>query len=655
MKITIKKFKAIENLSFEIPAQIAGGNGIGKSTILEAISFCLTGKNLNGKEFEQVYDNRIDLHDAIADVSYFDNYGNEYRRIVSPIFQTSRAGFEEIKIKRNTICKKNDIAVNDFAPEFQDFYKFGTDYFFNQKEDVQRSIFIDALKSKMPVYDITANSLKLKELVKSQKLTVSEIESLRDLQKNTKDVEVPEISDELKKLNSEYLALSSTDNSKAISEINAKNNTAMEAFLQKKSDISDEIIKLKTEKGLKKSAIETKVYDLEKTQRTVFVKLEKKETELIEKQIRALKEELADLVFYPSIDVYAKANFAKNPVLVSNREKIEEITAREFTPSELESTSSACPLSGEICETARLYKDASAKLIFDNQKTSELEELKAENRTILEKEMYSANQAYQSISRQIDGLNIELARVSEFNLKVDGKNDSDKNAFDAEKNGKIKIIESELKDLRSESEKIDSGISIFEKQLSELVSPTPESLPEFAEISQFYRDSHEEYEEKNEIRIGAIAINENNAKNREKYEADIKEKQALLFDLDKTVNKIKNEISDYFSNLAGIVKSEFAGTIEIGVELLEFVMSRDEYKDCFRITANGKAFPFECNGALVNNVKLQVLSALQKLNGYNGVTVMDNCEANTTQKIETCGLNCVLATANLEKELSIKN
>src|SRR5690606_4423464 len=122
--------------------------------ILEAISFCLTGKDLSGSEFKQIYDNRVDIHDAIADVSYFDNYGNEFRRTVAPVFQTSSAGVEEIKIKRNTVCKKNDIAVNDFASEFADFYKFGTDYFFRQKEDDQRKIFIDTLKSRMPDYDI---------------------------------------------------------------------------------------------------------------------------------------------------------------------------------------------------------------------------------------------------------------------------------------------------------------------------------------------------------------------------------------------------------------------------------------------------------------------------------------------------------------------
>jgi len=146
MKILINKFKRIEGLDLSIPASIRGGNGLGKSTILEAISFVLTGKNIDGKEFEQVYDNRIDLHYAIADVVFVDNYGNEFQRIVQPIFQTNRAGIEEIKIKRSTECRKNGIPVPDFAGEFAEFYKYGTDYFFNQKEDLQRSIFIDLLQ-----------------------------------------------------------------------------------------------------------------------------------------------------------------------------------------------------------------------------------------------------------------------------------------------------------------------------------------------------------------------------------------------------------------------------------------------------------------------------------------------------------------------------
>ena len=224
MKITIHKFKALQELTIEIPAEIKGANASGKTTILEAISFVLTGKDLSGNEFKQVYDYQQDLHDAVADVSYFDDYGNEYRRTVSAVFQTSRAGIEEIKVKRNTVCKKNGIAVNDFADEFSGFATMGTDYFFRQKEDIQRSIFIDAMKSKMPDYDVTANSLKLKVLKISQKQAIADIDTLRKMQKGIIDVAVPEIDSELSALNKQYETLASVDNSAEIEKVNKLNN-----------------------------------------------------------------------------------------------------------------------------------------------------------------------------------------------------------------------------------------------------------------------------------------------------------------------------------------------------------------------------------------------------------------------------------------------
>ena len=104
-----------------------------------------------------------------------------------------------------------------------------------------------------------------------------------------------------------------------------------------------------------------------------------------------------------------------------------------------------------------------------------------------------------------------------------------------------------------------------------------------------------------------------------------------------------------FSNLDGVVKKEFGGQIEIGVQLQEYVITRDEYKDCFKIVADGKIFPSECNGAFKNNVKLQLLRGLQKLRGYQGITIFDNAEANTTEKINGEGLNLVIARATEDK------
>ena len=378
MKLLIKKFKSLENVELAIPAKIEGGNGQGKTTILEAIGFVLTGKNLDGKEFERVYDNRVDLHDAIADVSYFDNYGNEYQRIVKPIFQTSRSGIEEIKIKRSTECRKNGIVVNDFADEFQDFYKFGTDYFFNQKEDVQRSIFIDALKSKLPDYDVNAASLKLKELKKLQKVEVDAVKSLQGANKSTKNVVVPEISPEIEKSNAEFLALSRASNTEAIAEINKKNNESQSAYLKKKGELARAISDTEIQIAKVKASIESEKELLKKIQESKFEPKVAEPTEKLESAVNELTEGLARLSYFDSIEDYAKDNFSKNPVLVENAAKIREISERVFAATgEIEDK---CPLSGNFCETAKLHSEEAAKIAFENTNKSNIEALKSQNR-----------------------------------------------------------------------------------------------------------------------------------------------------------------------------------------------------------------------------------------------------------------------------------
>lgn len=638
MKIKITKFKTIENLTIEVPAQIKGGNGLGKSTILEAISFVLTGKNLDGKEFEQVYDNRVDLHDAIADVSYFDNYGNEFQRIVKPIFQTNRAGVEEIKIKRSTECRKNGIVVNDFSDEFQDFYKFGTDYFFNQKEDVQRQIFIDILKSKLPDYDVNSASLKLKELKKSQKIEVDLVKGLQDANKNTKDVEVPIIPADIEKLNSEYLALQNASNPDAIAEINKKNNDAMSAYLKRKGEISSEISEIEISIKKVERDIEVESENLEKLKNEKFTPKTTEPTDVLEKEILFLKSNLKSLEYFENIGDYAAKYFNQNPILVENSAKIQDILSEK-----IEISNSNCPLTNEFC-----------KIASENSKKAEVEKLKAQNRSILEKEMHAINSEYNVVKSDLQEAERKLNKVIDSNKQIESDNEFLKKSFEIEnkkcveeQNLKIEILNKDLYRLKDEW-------SIVNGKLAILQEPTPEKLPEQLEISDELKQAHIDFETINEQIIGAKAINANNAKLITERSNEIKEKQANLLQIIEQITTLTTEISDYFSNLTNIVKSEFAGDIEIDVELLEYVMNRGEYKDCFKITANGKVFPYECNGALQNNVKMQILYNLQRLKGYTGVTVMDNCEANTTQPINTLGLNCVLAYATNDNQLVIK-
>ena len=64
MKLQINKFKRHEDLVVIPSANLEPGTKKGKTTILEAFSFCLIGKDRLGNEvpgpaFQVVYDNRV--------------------------------------------------------------------------------------------------------------------------------------------------------------------------------------------------------------------------------------------------------------------------------------------------------------------------------------------------------------------------------------------------------------------------------------------------------------------------------------------------------------------------------------------------------------------------------------------------------------------
>ena len=652
MELIITKFKRHENLNVPIPCEIFGGNEKGKSTIIEAISFCLTGKDLQGNEFKQVYDNRVDMHEAIADVTFVDNYGNKFRRVVCPTYSTNRAGVEELKIKRSTQCSKNGIDCNDFADEFVDFIKFGTDYFFNQKEDVQRSIFIDLLKSKMPNYDVKEASLTLKELKKSQKTEVESVKSKQEQLKAVKDVPVAVIDPYLAELNAEYVKLSEVDNSAAIAEVNKRNNANAESHSKIKKHIYEAVEASEKELRNKKeliSELETKIKNAELSQ---FVPKPEVPDDSDPKKYEELKNKFDKVVYYEKLEDYAGFFFHKNPVLVANSEKIKEISERQFSePTEI---SGACPLSGDFCETAKLYSVASARKAFELTNSSEIEAIRAENRTVLTKEMSEHNSAYLTIKSDLERMEKTAQKIKDENEKIRKDNEFLKSSFETIKSEGIAKLKAEKSALEKTVSKIELSLEAKKAELSGLVEPFFEKLPENLEIPENVKQAHASYELLNTEITKQIGVNENNVKLREQYNREIKELQGSLFTIGEQIAKLSAEISDYFGNLSGIVKNEFAGDIEIDVELLEYVLTKDEWKDCFKITANGNVFPYECNGALQNNLKLQVLATFQRLKNYTGITLMDNCEANTTQPINTCGLSCVLTYATNDEELIIK-
>ena len=640
MKITIHKFKRLENLSIDVPAQVTGGNGLGKTTILEAVSFCLTGKNLDGSTFDEVYDNRDDLKEAFADVSFFDDYGNEYRRKVEPVFETNRQGEEKLKILRNTTCTKNKIDVKDFASEFDDFYKFGTGFFFAQKENDQRSIFIDLMKSLLPNFDVKKAQEEMKSLKKTQREAVDEIKSVRAMLKKISMEEVPEIPEELQLKESEYQNIleSSSKNAELISQINSENNATISDFRTKKNEIESSIFA----KTRESERLETDVSDFAENYKSLkdqgFESEKTENSTPFREQLNELKIKLEATPYFTTLEDFAKKNASKNPIVLQNIERLKAL----LNGTHNEELSDVCPFC-EVASTEALSKQIDLKI----------KEVKAENRSLLEIDMREANNAHLTIKGEFERVEKSLHALEGRNKIIDKENEENRRKFNLNRTNLLSSVAIAIGDSNKKIDILKSEIATLQNQLDNFEEPKLKELPTEMEVSEELREFHNQYVEIHEAIVGANAVNANNAKIKERSESEIKEKQALIAELDSKIVTLQNEISDYFSNLDGVVKKEFSGKIEIGVQLQEYVITRDEYKDCFKIVADGKIFPGECNGAFKNNVKLQILRGLQKLRGYNGVTIFDNAEANTTEKINGEGLNLVIARATNDKELII--
>mgnify|MGYP000858027941 CR=1 FL=1 len=640
MKITIHKFKRLEKLSIDVPAQITGGNGLGKTTILEAISFCLTGKNLDGSTFDEVYDNRVDLKEAFADVSFFDDYGNEYRRKVEPIFETNRQGEEKLKILRNTTCTKNKIDVKDFASEFDDFYRFGTGFFFTQKEADQRSIFIDLMKSLLPDFDVKKAQEEMKSLKKTQREAVDEIKSIRAMLKKISTEEAPEIPEELGKKEEEYQNIleSSSKNSELISQINAENNATISAFRAKKTEIENSIFEKMRDSKRLESDVSAFVGNLEVLINKKFEAGKIEDPASLPEQLSELKIKLEATPYFTTLEAFAKENASKNPIVVQNIERLKAL--RNGTHNE--ELSDVCP----ACLVA-------SKVALSKQIDLKTNEIKAENRALLEIDMREANNAHLTVRDEFERVEKSLNSLEERNRAVEKENEENRRKFNLNKTNSISSIEKAIEDSNKKIEILKSEIATLKDELDNLGEPKLKELPTEMEVSEELKEAHQQYVVLHEAIVGANAVNANNAKIKDRSESEIKENQNLIAELDSKIVNLQSEISDYFSNLDGVVKKEFCGKIEIGVQLQEYVITRDEYKDCFKIVADGKIFPSECNGAFKNNVKLQLLRGLQKLRKYHGITIFDNAEANTTEKINGEGLNLVIARATDDKELII--
>jgi hypothetical protein len=466
------------------------------------------------------------------------------------------------------------------------------------------------------------------------------------------NVPVPDIPKELEDKNNEFLNYEKRVNSDKIKEINQNNTKKLNEYVKTKEEIINKISLLSYQVSEKRVDLNRNKQMLDEITASTFVPKQIEDTNELVGKLIELEEQFKKYKYYETIDQLETDPGINNPEYLKIIKEIENVEKLQFNPEDYKITDK-CPINNKYCKIAEEGSQMAHKIQFEKYKKDRLDALNNSKNNVLQKLLLENNSRYNHLKNEIQSINAELVQTQLKNQKIEEENTFQKLSFEYERNLKIKNISLLIKKLEEEITQINNTIKEQQCLLDNLNPPVLEQLPETTPIPDELIKAHEEFEKIKTQREKAIGINENNSRLIAEKENEINKKYESLRKISQSIVDITNKISNYYKNLSDVIRREFRGKYDIDVKLSEFIITKDEYKDCFKIIADGKIFPYECNGAMQNNVKTQILYNLQRLAGYTGPTIIDNVEANTTEPIITYNLKALIARATNDDELNI--
>ena len=261
MKIKIKKFMELQDIDLATPCTVSGRNGSGKTSILRAVLWVLSGKDIDGTTFsENVYPNFVrNISDCNADVSVY-LQGREFRKETNGK-ETRKAGEQETTIVKSIATKYyvdgQIVNSSSYAEEIQkytkgfDFQLFANpNYLEAMTKDEKKDIFQRIFNFEEFTADVSTTTLKnsiantnekIKEL-KNQVKGFAEVVKPEPIEISNFDTSIEEIESQIKENTPKLTETEVAENNEIYTQLD---------LLQKESFGELKLIELKPLKNVK--------------------------------------------------------------------------------------------------------------------------------------------------------------------------------------------------------------------------------------------------------------------------------------------------------------------------------------------------------------------------------------------------------------------
>lgn len=571
MKITIKKFMELSNVSFETPVKIEAGHDVGKSTIFRSVLFAITGKDVDGKEFDgRIYPKKsVIVSDLNVEVEIEQSgvvfcksaKGTEKRQKGSDEIELQRSVTATYMLDYRVVGKgEYDAKINEV---FGNFHLFcNPDYFRNLKKDEKRAIFANLVQIDKDSYfdglqDKTTVKGRIKEqtdLIAYRDAALSEFKKIQEPEK----IEVENFDEKLSELRKQRQDAAPKLTEKQIEENNEINRKIHELktsfFVPEKliPTIADpekpvlfNISNLKKEIEIKQaSEPDTDIFDLRIEQ---FIKK-------IEK-IRSITNQIENYNDNVKNAKCVVCQVCTNPDCQFKKIQITPIEDLKTELSKYMSLTDA-EKSLEKLENEKINHLRN----FEHEKAEEIERLAdiLENRASLNGSMI---EKYELEKAETDKKNQE---ISAKNLKIKTANLENFAKFDSE-----------------QSEKIEALLSKIHKPANFDYSEIDEKIKELELAIYDQRALIDQYNKKQ----GAY---ENACRTIANLTEELKNLKNQLYDFERELIKIEDAENRYYSDFENSINSEMPENIR--VSLFKKNLSNDNYSEVFEIEFDGSIY-----------------------------------------------------------------